>query len=212
MSTIGESSSSAERANSDPKVDTPKPAGDHDVEGATSGPAQKPSEQTPVDGEKLTEVLELLRSQLKSQQQQLDLLQSLTKIVVVGEAPALKRSPAHADYERAAVWNNSRIPGSATLEKLGKSFVGKRGGQLFLEGAAQRSRIRNSKGKASVVTAPHVLEEPHVPSREQLLLAAWPESLGAADSNHGFVWDRGIAIDGWHIYNSSAREGSDPVK
>lgn len=68
MSTVGESSRSAVRANSDSEVDTTNPADDHEaVQGGADITAQRSSQQEFVDGKKLNEILELLRSQLESQ-------------------------------------------------------------------------------------------------------------------------------------------------
>jgi len=182
MSTLGESSSSAGR------------------------PIQDSSEQTPVNGKKLNEILELLQSQLESQQRQLDLLQGLTKSVVAEETPTLKPTPTHFDYLRAVEWRDSGIPDSVNLKVLGKSFMSefaRRGGlsHLWFLDATQRARLLKHEGEASVVVRPHGLEEVHAPStREQELLTFWPESLGKFEFDTRFVWDSQLMIDDWKIY------------
>jgi hypothetical protein len=183
-------------------LDAPKPAGGHEVvEGATDEPPQKPSEQTPVDGAKLNEILKLLRSQLKSQQQQLDLLQGLTKSAAAEEISVPKPTPSLADYERAVKWMNKGIPDSVHLEKLGEDLIkecAQRGQLWFPEPAAQTHGFHILGGEASDVTRCHVFGEP---SLEQRLLWAWPESLGKPELDTRFVWDSQIGIHDWHIYN-----------
>jgi hypothetical protein len=120
MSTLGESSGSAGR------------------------PIQDSSEQTPVNGKKLNEILELLRSQLESQQRQLDLLQGLTKSVVAEETPTLKPTPTRLDYIRAVEWMDKGISDNVHLKELGQSFIkgcALRNELWFQEDAAQRVRL-----------------------------------------------------------------------
>lgn len=202
MSTMEESSRSAGRAKLDSDVDASKPAGRHeDVKGATDGLPEKPSEQTPVDGEKLDEILGLLWSQFESQQRQLDLLQKLTNSEATGEKPDPMQIPSLTDCERTVKWMDDGIPDSTQLKELGENFIAEcayRGQLWFPVFAAERARLHLlGRGASDAIVMRRSLE--------QRLLAAWPENLGKLEPDTRFVWDSQIGIHDWHIYNGEGK-------
>jgi hypothetical protein len=80
-------------------------------------PIQDSSEQTPVNGKKLNEILELLRSQLESQQRQLALLQGLTKSVVAEETPNTQANSYTFGLYTCSRVDGQRHPGYRAFER-----------------------------------------------------------------------------------------------
>jgi len=126
MSMVGGPARSAGRPASNRNTIDMDQAGDHqDGEVNEDGP-QKSSEQTPMNGKKLNEILKLFQTQLTSQQRQLDLLRGLGKSVVAEGAATLEPTPTRSDYIRAEKWMNNMVPDSVHLKDLGETFIKKK--------------------------------------------------------------------------------------